>query len=136
MDVKIDSFFYQKGFLIRKSDPHMYVKKDETRNVAIISLYVDDLIITGSACKLIEEIKSQLGQEFEMKDLGELYYYLGIEVWKDPGNALITQRKYTREILIRFNMNECKEAFIPLEHNVKQYSDDGTKEVMVLYIIN
>jgi hypothetical protein len=40
-----------------KSDPNLYVKKDEEGNVSLISLYVDDLIITGSASKLIEEIK-------------------------------------------------------------------------------
>jgi hypothetical protein len=80
----------------RKNDPNLYVKKDEEGNVSLISLYVDDLIIIGSACKLIEEIKIQLSQEFEMKDLGELHYCLGIEVWREPGKTLITQSKYTK----------------------------------------
>jgi hypothetical protein len=88
--VKIDSFFYQKGFVKSKSDPNLYIKKDEDGNVSLISLYVDDLIITGSAHKLIDEIKSQLSQEFEMKDLGELHYCLGLEVWREPGKTLIT----------------------------------------------
>ena len=44
----------------RKNDYNLYVKKDEEGNVALISLYADDLIITGSACKLIEEIKIKL----------------------------------------------------------------------------
>ena len=43
-----------------KNDPNLYIKKDEAGNIAMISLYVDDLIITCSAFKLIEEIKSQL----------------------------------------------------------------------------
>ena len=58
-----------------------------------------------SACKLIEEIKNQLAQKFETKDLGELHYCLGLEVSKEPGKTLITKRKYTREILKKFNMN-------------------------------
>ena len=62
--VKIDTFFYQNGFVERKNDPNLYVKKDEEGNVALISLYVDDLIITGNAYKLIEEIKIQLSWEF------------------------------------------------------------------------
>ena len=72
----------------------------------MISLYVDDLIIIGNACKLIEEIKNQLSHVFEMKDLGELYCCLGLEVWRESGKTLITQRKYTRETLRRFNMIE------------------------------
>jgi hypothetical protein len=67
---------------------------------------VDDLIITGSATGLIEEIKRKLSQEFEMKDLGQLHYCLGLEVWRDNGKTLITQRKYTKELLKRFNMND------------------------------
>jgi hypothetical protein len=80
---------------------------------------VDDLIITGSACKLIEEIKSQLSQEFEMKDLGELHYCLGLEVWREPGKTTITQSKYTREILKRFHMSECKAMSTPFRTKCK-----------------
>ena len=80
--IKIDTFFNHEGFAKSKSDPNLYVKKDKEGNVCLISLYVDDLIITGNACKLIAEIKNQLSQEFEMKDLGELHYCLGLEVWK------------------------------------------------------
>ena len=54
--VKIDSFFYEKGFMRSKNDPNLYIKEDEDGNVALISVFVDDLIITGSALKLIEEI--------------------------------------------------------------------------------
>ena len=104
--VKIDSFFYEKGFIRSKNDPNLYIKEDEGKNVALISVYVDDLIITGNACKLIEEIKNQLSHVFEMKDLGELHYCLGLEVWREHGKTLITQSKYTREILKRFNMIE------------------------------
>ena len=80
--IKIDTFFNQKVFVKRKSDPNIYVKKEKEGNVFLISLFVDDLVITGNACKLIVEIKNQLSQEFEMKDLGELHYCLGLEVWK------------------------------------------------------
>ena len=64
-----------------------------------------------------------------MKDLGELHYCLGLEVWRDPSKIVITQRKYTRELLKRSNMNYCKEFYLPLEHNAKLCSDDGTKEM-------
>ena len=46
-----------------------------------IYLYVDDMIMTWSADNLIKEIKQQLSQKFEMKDIGEMHHYLGLEVW-------------------------------------------------------
>lgn len=97
--------------------------------MVLISIYVDDLIITGSANKMIKDIKWKLSQEFEMKDCGKMHYYLGLEVWKDDGRILITQSKYTNEVLKRFHMNGCKVVSTPLEQNIKLRSDDGTKEV-------
>ena len=82
-------------------------------------LYVDDLIITGGAYQLVAYIKSNLSREFEMKDLGDLHYCLGIAFWREYGKTFITQRKYAREILDRFQMNECKSVSTPLDQNVK-----------------
>ena len=55
--IKINSFFSQKGFVKNKNDPNLYIKKDENGNVGLVSLYVDDLIITCSASQLIKDIK-------------------------------------------------------------------------------
>jgi hypothetical protein len=89
----------------RKSDPNLYTKFDEQGYIVLISLYVDDLIITGNAKKLIDEIKEQLSKVFEMKDLGELHYCLGLEVWRNAGQTFVCQSKYIRKILKRFKMD-------------------------------
>jgi hypothetical protein len=80
----------------RKSDPNLYTKFDEHGYIVLISLYVDDLIITGNAEKLIDEIKEQLSKVFEMKDLGELHYCLGLEVWRNAGQTFVCNSKYIR----------------------------------------
>ena len=64
-----------------------------------------------------------------MKYLGELHYFLGFEVWIEGGKTLVTESKYTRDFIQRFNMNECKEMSIHLEYNLKLYSDDEAKQV-------
>ena len=64
-----------------------------------------------------------------MKDLGDLHYCLGLEVWRETGLTLVTQSKYIREPLQRFHMDEFKSFTTPWEQNAKLYSDDGTKEV-------
>jgi hypothetical protein len=111
-----------------KSDPNLYTKFDEQGYIVLISVYVDDLIITGNAEKLIDEIKEQLSKVFEMKDLGELHYCLGLEVWRNVGQTFVYQSKYIREILKRFKMDQCKSSTIPMQHNVK-LSCDSSKEV-------
>ena len=78
---------------------------------------------------MIEEIKIKLSQQFEMKDLGHLHYCLGLEVWRENGKTLITQSKYTKEVLRRFNMNTCKPISTPLEQNVNLNNNDDSKEV-------
>lgn len=67
---KIDKFFFQQGFNKIKNDPNLYVKTYINEDIILLSIYVDNLIITGSADKLIKDIKMKLSQEFEMKDLG------------------------------------------------------------------
>jgi hypothetical protein len=68
--VKIDPFFFQEGFIKSKSDLNIYIKKYGNENVALILLYVDDLIIIGCTTKLIDAIKRYLSWELEMKDIG------------------------------------------------------------------
>ena len=70
-----------------------------------------------------------MSQVFEMKDLGNLHYCLGLEVWKDFGQTFLTQGKYARSLLERFRMEQCRSVATPLQQNLKLSSDDGTKEV-------
>ena len=111
------------------NDPNMYTKYNKQRQIILISLYVDDMIITGNADTLIKEIKWYMSQVFEMKDLGNLHYFLGLEVWRDSGQTFLTQGKYAKSLLERFRMEQCKSAATPLQQNLKLCSGDGTKEV-------
>ena len=63
-----------------------------------------------------------------MKDLGDLHYCLGIAFWRETRKTFITQSKYAREILDRFQMSECKYVSTPLDQNVKLYNTDGSKQ--------
>ena len=67
---------------------------------------MDDLFLTGDE-KLILDSKRKLAAEFEMKDLGMMHYFLGLEVWQKPGEIVLSQGKYVVEILKRFEMMDC-----------------------------
>jgi hypothetical protein len=70
-----------------------------------------------------------MSQVFEMKDLGELHYCLGLEVWRNVGQTFVSQGKYVREVLKRFKMDQCKASYVQMQQIMKLYRDDGLKEV-------
>ena len=72
------SFLSIMGFTKSKADPNLYIKVVEDELV-ILLLYVDELFLTGKE-KQIMESKKKLAEEFEMKDLGLMHYFLGLEI--------------------------------------------------------
>ncbi len=76
---KIGQYFVTSGFQTSNANFSLYVKKTN-HGIVVIVIYVDDLIITGDRDEDIFDLKKLLKQKFEMKDLGELRYFLGIEV--------------------------------------------------------
>jgi hypothetical protein len=121
---RIDSFLTSLGFTKSKADSNLYFKIMDNEPV-ILLLYVDDLFLTGEE-KLIAEYKQRLAAEFEMKDLGLMHYFLGLEVWQSPGRIFLNQGKYTVEILKRFDMLECKSMNTPMEAKLKLLVDTSS----------
>jgi hypothetical protein len=94
-------------------------------------VYVDDLILVGNDQNKLLHIKEELSQKFEMKDLGELHFFLGMEVERNRDQRLlrINQIKYLKEILKRFRMEECKPIGVPFDPKMKlQRNANGNGE--------
>ena len=127
---KIDSFFLNCGFHRSWSDANLYVFHEKGKHV-LITLYVDDIVITGDHEEKIKETQQQLSMEFDMTDLGLLHYCLGIEVWQEPGKIFISQQKYVGEILKAFGMSECKAVVSPMEINLKNSIEDPSPPVEI-----
>jgi hypothetical protein len=98
----IDGYLMSLGLTKSEAEPKIYHKVVDG-DPLILLLYVDDLFLTGED-RLIDQCKRDLASEFEMKDLGLMHYFLGLEVWKKPGKIFLGQGKYTVEILSRFSM--------------------------------
>jgi len=98
--------------------------KETNHGIVVIVIYVDDLIITGDSDVDIFDLKKLLKQKFEMKDLGELLYFLGIEVIQSPKGIWLLQRQYALNKLSEYGMMGCKPISIPFEQNVKLSADE------------
>ncbi|WVY89239.1 hypothetical protein V8G54_034753 [Vigna mungo] len=126
---RINVFFDSKGFERCLMEHNLYVKTNKDNNVLIVCPYVDDLLLTGSSLEELEEFKQQMQTEFDMTDMGELRYFLGMEFSKTSVGLLMHQRKYVKDILSRFMMNKCNEAETPLEVGKKLRINAGEEGV-------
>ena len=108
---KIDGFLSSLGFTKSKVDSNLYYKVEDGNPVMLL-LYVDDLFVTGMD-GLIADTKRKLAAEFEMKDLGMMHYFLGMEVWQNADGIFLRQGKYAVKILKRFGMMDCKAMTTP-----------------------
>jgi hypothetical protein len=119
----MDKFLNQNGFKNCAADTCIYIKKDG-KDVTMISLYVDDLLIGSTSSKMMQDTKQLLNKRFEMKDLERLKFCLGIEfVWDKNGSCHLRQRQYILDILKRFNMEDCKPVATPMQAGVKLTKD-------------
>ena len=114
-NIFIDAMLKSMGFTRLKGDVGIYVK-GEGDNVVYLALYVDDLFLVGKNLAGLKEVKKGLSAEFNMKDLREARYLLGIEIRRQKnGDVFLVQERYARDVIERFNMAGCKLASTPLE---------------------
>lgn len=93
----------------------MYLKYKHCEILLMVCLFMDDLLITGESKLKIEDLKSTMKSEFEMSDMGNLSYFLGMEfLYKEVG-IILHQTKYVIDLLKRFNMLNCDDVVTPIE---------------------
>ncbi|GJZ76996.1 ribonuclease H-like domain-containing protein [Tanacetum coccineum] len=117
-------------FVQSKSNYSLFNKSGFGMFLALL-LYVNDIIITGNSLDNIEEFKNFLKSKFQIKDLGKLKYFLGIEVIETDQGLCLNQRKYCLDLLSEFGLQACKPSTIHLEQNLS-ISNEPTKNDHVL----
>ncbi|XP_020598059.1 uncharacterized protein LOC110037694, partial [Phalaenopsis equestris] len=93
-------------------------------HTAILTVYVDDIIITGDDEAEIVKLNGKLEKQFEINDLGQLRYFLRIEVAHEPERIVLTQRKYVLNLLTETSTHGCKPAVFPI-YQVKLSTEEG-----------
>eukprot|EP00253_Pinus_taeda_P030194 PITA_30194 len=124
---RIENYFTGLDFTKSEADENLYHIMVEG-NPLIIVLYVDGLILTGDD-QLIQSCKEDLAREFEMKDMGLMHYFLGMEVCYKDGEVFVSQGKYSNEILKQFHMEKCQPMQTPLASNWRK--EDATSGEVV-----
>jgi hypothetical protein len=100
----------QNGYSQCQADHTLFIKSSPENKKAILIVYVDDIILTGDYREELVKLKTLLAKEFEIKDLGYLRYFLGMEVARSKKGIYVSQRKYVLDLLKETGMLGCKPA--------------------------
>ncbi|RVW57872.1 Retrovirus-related Pol polyprotein from transposon RE1 [Vitis vinifera] len=106
------------GYRQSNSDHTLFLKKQHGKITTLI-VYVDDMVVTGNDPEERKALQNYLSREFEMKDLGPLKYFLGIEVSRSSEGIFLSQRKYALDLLQETGMSGCQPVNTPIEEGLK-----------------
>ena len=90
-----------------------------------LMLYVDDIIVTGNHPSFISSLIHSLSQEFDLKDLGRLHYFLGLQINYTSAGLFVHQSKYAFDLFHKFSMSECKPCKTPCFPNTHLVPHDS-----------
>ncbi|GBE80141.1 hypothetical protein SCP_0213440 [Sparassis crispa] len=118
------------GYKRLEADPCVYLR-EQKGEVQIITVWVDDLLLFTNSPKLMEELKHDLQDLFEVMDLGEPQKIIGIEIERDRevGKIQISQQHYIKSILKRYQLENANAVGMPLDLNVAFTAEDENEEV-------
>ncbi|PRQ27363.1 putative RNA-directed DNA polymerase [Rosa chinensis] len=118
--LKFDAVVSNFGFKENQVDECVYMKI-EGKNFIFLILYVDDILLASTSLKLLKATKDFLSKKFDMKDLGEASYVLGIEIKRDRTKCLLglSQQGYINKVLKRFDMQSCANGEVPMSKGDK-----------------
>ena len=114
------------GFVASKADTSLFIYS-KANTVMFVLIYVDDIIVASSSQNATNALLHDLSSEFALKDLGDLHFFLGIEVKKVQDGIMLSQEKYATELLTRMGMKDCKPSPTPLSSSEQLSAHEGER---------
>ncbi|WVZ93675.1 hypothetical protein U9M48_039639 [Paspalum notatum var. saurae] len=127
---RLKSFLLKSGFVKSSVDKTLFLLS-RGGNTLIVQIYVDDIIFGGSSHALVSSFAEQMSREFEMSLMGELQFFLGLQIKQGHEGTFVHQAKYTRDILKKFDMGDSKPMTTPMTKNPVLHS--RTKHIDVRF---
>ncbi|CAL1358977.1 unnamed protein product [Linum trigynum] len=123
---KFHGTILQAGFVQSQNDPSLFTRQT-VEGIVILLIYVDDMIITGSDQDGIREVTEVLRNAFNLKEMGEVSYFLGLEIKRSANGLFVSQRKYILDLLESAQYTDCVPCSTPMEQNLKLSREEGDK---------
>nr|XP_023891192.1 uncharacterized protein LOC112003238 [Quercus suber] len=113
------------GFQASLADSSLFILQ-LGKLVVYLLVYVDDIVITSNNPKFLDTLVAQLSQAFELKDLGPLHYFLGLQITRSSKGLLLTQTKYAQDLLLKLQMQSSKPARSPCAPHLRLVPNEGS----------
>jgi len=122
---KLSNFLLSHNYKISTADHSLFLKHDGKHTTTLL-VCVDDIVLTGNNPMEISAITSLLHNFFHIKNLGDLTYFLGIEIARNATGIHLSQRKYVLDMLKDTGMLGCAPTPTPMLHTIKLSTTKGT----------
>jgi len=120
---KLSTFLISNNFIKGKIDTILFTKHVDS-DILIVQIYIDDIIFGSTNEKFCKEFESSMKNEFEMSMMGELNYFLGLQIKQRSNGIFINQAKYTRKLIKRFRLEDAKLSKTPMATTTKLDKDE------------
>jgi Reverse transcriptase (RNA-dependent DNA polymerase) len=121
---RLNSFLLSNDFVRGQNETTLFTNR-KGNDLLLVQVYVDDIIFGSTNSVLTEEFSSLMGSEFEMSMMGELTFFLGLQIKQMKDDIFISQTKYDKELVKKFGLVDCKTSKTPMEIDVNLGVDDG-----------
>nr|GFB89360.1 putative ribonuclease H-like domain-containing protein [Tanacetum cinerariifolium] len=110
----LSTFLLKHGYKRGTIDKTLFLKKN-SRDIILVQVYVDDIVFGSTKKEWCDEFEALMKREFQMSAMGELTFFLGLQVQQRPDGIFIHQDKYVQEILHKFDLGNVRIATTPYE---------------------
>ncbi|GKA74751.1 putative ribonuclease H-like domain-containing protein [Tanacetum coccineum] len=122
------TYLLSNGFQRGKIDQTLFIKSHQG-HILLVQIYVDDIIFGSTKKELCEEFEKLMKDKFQMSSMGELTFFLGLQVQQKKKGIFISQDKYVHEILKKFNYTDVKSASTPTDLERPLVKDSDADDV-------
>ncbi|GJU04832.1 putative ribonuclease H-like domain-containing protein [Tanacetum coccineum] len=127
---RLSTFLLQHNYRRGTIDKTLFIKKD-SRDIILVQVYVDDIIFGSTNKAWCDEFEVLMKGEFEMSAMGEMTFFLGLQVKQLPDGLFISQDKYVKDMLTKFDMESVRTATTPYEAAKTKLKDETDPPVNV-----
>ncbi|GJS59826.1 ribonuclease H-like domain-containing protein [Tanacetum coccineum] len=126
----LSTFLLKNGYRRCTIDKTLFIKKDK-HDIILVQVYVDDIIFGSTKKSWCDEFEALMKSKFQMSSMGELTFFLGLQVKQKADGIFISQDKYVAEILKKFDFANVKTASTPIETQKPLVKDEEASDVDV-----
>ncbi|GJS33554.1 putative ribonuclease H-like domain-containing protein [Tanacetum coccineum] len=126
----LSTYLLDNGFQRGKIDKTLFIRRDKG-DILLVQVYVDDIIFSSTKKSLCTEFEKMMHKKFQISSMGELTFFLGLQVKQKEDVIFISQDKYVTEILNKFGFSDVKTASTPMETQKPLLKDEDGEEVDV-----